>query len=91
MSDHSILSVAVGINKLYLRTTNPDVTRPLRRQTEDYWVRWLETPYNCNDNIDGMCILSNHAFAMGTENIFEQKWRILNVFLINSSEISWMI
>jgi len=36
MSDQSILSVAVCIKKLYLRTTNPDVTRPLRRQKEDY-------------------------------------------------------
>jgi len=37
MSDQSILSMAVYIiNKLYHRTTNPDVTRPLRRQKQDY-------------------------------------------------------
>ena len=37
MSDHLILSMADRvINKLYHRTTNADVTRPLRRQKEDY-------------------------------------------------------
>ena len=49
------------IEKIYHRTNNPNLTTPLRRQKEDYWIRELgtATPYGCNDKIDGIGILSS--------------------------------
>ena len=43
------------------RTNNPNLTTPLCRQKNDYWIRELgtATPYGCNDKIDGIGILSS--------------------------------
>jgi hypothetical protein len=59
---HSNLSMRVRIiEKIYHRTSNPNLTTPLHRQREDYWIRELgtATPNGCNDKIDGIGILSS--------------------------------
>ena len=60
--DHSILSMKVRIlQKIYHPTNNPNLSTPLRKQTEEYWIKELGTaiPYGCNDNIHSIGNLSS--------------------------------
>jgi hypothetical protein len=42
---------------------NPNLATPLRRQKKDYGIRELgtATPYDCNDNIEGIGILKGYT------------------------------
>ncbi|KAK3087212.1 hypothetical protein FSP39_003163 [Pinctada imbricata] len=53
-ADHSVLSMRVRIlEKIYHPTNNPNLSTPLRRNREEFWIKNLNTaaPYGCNDNI----------------------------------------
>ncbi|KAK3104459.1 hypothetical protein FSP39_002438 [Pinctada imbricata] len=53
-ADHSVLSMKVRIlEKIYHPTNNPNLSTPLRRNREEFWIKNLNTaaPYGCNDNI----------------------------------------
>ena len=58
LPDHSILSFKVRIleKNIYYPTKNPSLCTPLRRQSEEFWIRELGTaaPYGCNDKIDSV-------------------------------------
>ena len=73
--DHSILSMRVRIlEKIYHPTNNPNLSTPLRRQKEEYWIRKLGTaiPYGCNDKIDSIGNLSSpRCEDVNVMNIFE--------------------
>jgi hypothetical protein len=65
------------------RTNNPNLTTPLCRQKNDYWIRELGTAtpygYGCNDKVDGIGILSsptcrsvNHLHELASLSLFNR-------------------
>ena len=73
--DHSILSMKVRIlEKIYHPSNSPNLSTPLRRQKEEYWIRKLGTaiPYGCNDKIDSIGNLSSpRCNNVNVMNIFD--------------------
>ena len=66
------------IEKIYHRINNPNLATPLRRQKKDYWIRQLgtATPYDCNDKIDAIGILSSPTYrSVNVMDIFNSALR----------------
>ena len=74
-SDLSNLSMKVRIlEKIYHPSNNPNLSTPLLRQKEEYWIRKLRTvmPYGCNDKIDSIGNISCPGWSnVNVMNIFD--------------------